>query len=163
MSWTDDAWLRTAFEALKSTLDVDRHLKKEMIQFLLDEGFWDKDKLEWDSAVARFNACLNPNKPDFFKIGEVWALMKRFRRYQLFLALAEDLGFEARLKPTEERRQALLERLVDAAERCENQLAAARAELQRIDNEAPTTTVTRLPLSNGRAHFSKDGSNTGVP
>lgn len=143
MSWTDETWLRTAFGALKDTLEVDQETKRQMIQFLLDEGFWDikpgprGEAGVWDSAVARFNSCLNPHKPEFFKIGEVWALMKRFNRHQLFLALADDLGYRVTQVPTEERRQATLQRLAEALERNERELASARADLQRLDLAEP--------------------------
>ncbi len=112
MAWTTEAWLREALGALKRSLDVDPRTKNEMVQFLLDEGFWDKEKLSnWDSAIAKFNSCLNPNKAEFFKIGEVWALAKRFGRHELFLAMAHDLGYEVRRVPSAERHQQLLEEL----------------------------------------------------
>ncbi|NUS37625.1 MAG: hypothetical protein HOQ02_01170 [Lysobacter sp.] len=163
MPWFDEAWLRRAFEALKETLDADPRLKRDMIQFLLDEGFWDTEKLKWDSAVARFNGCLNPNKDDFFKLGEAWALMKRFGRHQLFLAMAEDLGYEVRRRPTEERRQELLERIAVAAEKCERTMAEVHGDLARL--EGPVSTAASIPTQgNGqRMQFSKDGSRREVP
>lgn len=89
MPWIEEAWLQDALAALKATCDVDAHTHSEMIQFLLDNGFWDQEKLkDWISAVAKFNSCFNPNKVEFFKIGELWALMRRFGRHQLFLAMA---------------------------------------------------------------------------
>lgn len=130
MSWIDETWAARAYGALREMLDVEPRLRRDMIQFLLDEGFWDSS-LKWDSAVARFNSCLSPNKSEFFKVGEIWALMKRFGRHQLFLLMAEDLGYEVRPRATEERRQALLERLIEAAENCSHQLEEARAELAR--------------------------------
>ncbi|WP_243350851.1 phage regulatory CII family protein [Stenotrophomonas acidaminiphila] len=137
MPWTDEAWLRSAFAALKQTLDVDARTRNEMVQFLLDEGFWDKDKLTtWESAVAKFNSCMNPNKAEFFKIGELWALMKRFGRHQLFLAMAADLGYEVRRVPTEERREQLLEQLTQANEQHALVLARIAAALEQL-NAAP--------------------------
>ncbi len=87
MPWIDETWLQDALAALKATCDVDAHTRNAMIQFLLDNGFWDQEKLkDWTSAVAKFNSCLNPNKAEFFKIGELWALMRRFGRHQLGFA-----------------------------------------------------------------------------
>lgn len=164
MAWIDEGWLRKAFESLKATLDVDTQLKRDMIQFLLDEGFWDKERLQWDSAVARFNACLNPNKTDFFKLGEVWALMKRFCRHELFLAMAEDLGYEVRAKPTEERRLELLERIASASEKLDATIAEATREMVRInDPNAPRSTSWPPPPPGQRPQFSMDGSRVGVP
>jgi hypothetical protein len=163
MAWTDEVWLRSAFEALRTTFDVDRHLKKEMVQFLLDEGFWDKDRLEWDSAIARFNGCLNPNKSDFFKVGEVWALMRRFGRHELFLAMAEDLGYDVRIRPTEERRQQLLERIAESMERNEQTVASARADLARLDVQVPSSNVHSIPADSRRLLFSRHGDRSGVP
>lgn len=139
--YIDDAWLNKAWRVLRDMLDVDAHLRKQMIQFLIDEGFWSKD-LEWPSAIAKWNACLNPQKGEFFKLGEIWALMLRFQRPQLFLAMAEDLGYQVFELPTEARRQAVLERIATATVRAEQELAAARAALERIDaiaEEKPAT------------------------
>ncbi len=155
MAWTTQAWLREALASLKRTLDVDARTKNEMVQFLLDEGFWDKEKLSsWESAIAKFNSCLNPNKAEFFKVGELWALSKRFARHDLFLAMAADLGYEVRRIPTPERHQALLEELsglqaqhLEAFERISTQLA----QLQ-VTAAAPPA----LPLGrDGMAHFSR--------
>lgn len=155
MTWTTEAWLREALGALKRTLDVDARTKNEMVQFLLDEGFWDKEKLStWESAIAKFNSCLNPNKSEFFKVGELWALSKRFARHDLFLAMAADLGYEVRRLPTEERQQELLEQLAhlqtqhgEALERISTQLA----QLQAAPHAPPA-----LPIIPGqRPQFSK--------
>jgi hypothetical protein len=132
MPYIDDTWARSAFQALRQTLDVDDHTRKEMIQFLMDEGFWPADR-EWASAVARWNSCLNPTKPEFFKMGELWALMRRFGRHQLFQAMADDLGFEVRERPTEERRQRLLERIEHIESELLFELQNTRAELARMD------------------------------
>lgn len=148
MAWTDEAWLRMALDAMRDTFGNDPHLKRDMIQFLFDEGFWDAKALSWDAAVARFNACLNPNKSEFFKIGELWALMKRFTRHQLFLAMAADLGYEVRQIPTDERRQQLLQRIAVAYEGCERSVAGASAELARLAAPEPASksgAVTLVP------------------
>lgn len=160
MSWTDEAWLRMALDAMRTTFGNDPHLKRDMIQFLLDEGFWDKDTLKsWEAATARFNDCLNPNKAQFFKVSEVWALMKRFDRPQLFLAMADDLGYEVRKIPTEARRLACLERIANAYESCERSVGGAQAELQRLSSPQEVqrgggggSTIA------GRAHFSLDAA-----
>jgi len=154
--WIDAGWAQRGLDALRSTLDVDGTTKKAMIEFLFHEGFWDQDKLTWDAAISRFNDCLNPGKPAFFKLGEVWALMKRFERHELFHALAQDLGFEVRRIPTEERRQALLQRVATAIEGFEEELAGARAELARLGPDAQPA-VPR-DLRHGQApRFSIDG------
>ena len=140
MPWIDETWLRTAYNALQDTLRVDDRTRNEMIQFLLDEGFWNADTLKtYDAQVARWNACLNPNKPEFFKLGEVWALMARFGRHQLFHAMAQDLGYDVRAIPTEARRHELLERIALSSERHETEVAAARAAMERLALPVPTT------------------------
>lgn len=108
----DDSFLEGAFAALKETLRVSPQIKRDMIQFLLDEGFWPED-MKWPTAEARFNSCLSPSKSEFFKISELWALMKQFGRHQLFLAMAEDLGYEVRRRTELERVQLLLEEVLD--------------------------------------------------
>lgn len=136
--WLDAEWQKRGLDALKETLDVGTSSRNEMIQFLMDEGFWDAEKLSWDGAIARWNDNLNPSKNSFFKLGELWALMKRFNRHEMFLAMAEDLGYEVRLRPTEERRQALVAQLVDALKSSEAAISAARSELSRLhSSDAP--------------------------
>lgn len=155
MSWTDEAWLRTALDAMRTTFGNDPHLKKRMIEFLLDEGFWDKESLKsWDAATARFNDCLNPNKAQFFKVSEAWALMKRFDRPQLFLVMAEDLGYEVRKIPTEARRLACLERIALAYEACQLTVGGAQAELQRLASPEAIRSGAGGSVSGGKAHFS---------
>jgi hypothetical protein len=139
-TWTDELWLREAHRALRETLEVSSELKGEMIEFLLDEGFWSRETLRSREAqVARFNACLNPNKAEFFKVGEVWALMKRFGRHQLFLHMAADLGYNVSRIPTEERRLELLERISQASDSFQEMLAQAAADLARLDRLPPAS------------------------
>jgi hypothetical protein len=133
----DAQWMQRGLDALRSTLDVDGATKRRMIEVLFDEGFWDRERLSQDAAISRFNDCLNPGKPAYFKIGEVWALMLHFERHELFFAMARDLGFEVRRIPTEERRQSLLERIATATEAHAAMLAQATAELARLGADAP--------------------------
>src|SRR5690348_3465057 len=109
----DIEWMQRGVDAMREMLDVDGATKRAMIEFLFEEGFWDRTTLKsWEAAEEKFTNCLNPSKKVYFKIGEVWALMKRFRRYHLLDAMLEDLGcYPRREKPTEERRIELLERI----------------------------------------------------
>lgn len=158
MAFVDDTWLRVAFTSLRATFEVDNKTKAAMVQFLMDEGFWQADKLTWDAAMARFNSCLNPNKSEFFKMGEIWALMSRFGRHDLFHAMAEDLGYELRVKPTEERRQQLLERIASSTERMESEIAQARGALERLEINPPQPAQQIHPGQ--KPHFSvADGLN----
>jgi hypothetical protein len=154
MSWLDAVWLQRGLDALRETVDADPAMKRDMIEFLLDEGFWKREKLDWESAIARFNACLNPNKPEYFRFVELWALMKRFHRHALFLAMAEDLGYEVRHLPTEARRQALLERIATACEQHNLVLAECSGELRRIDSTPPGTGRFDPAVRAGTASFS---------
>lgn len=156
--WIDAQWTQRGLDALRSTLDVDGTTKKAMIEFLFQEGFWDQDKLTWDAAVSKFNDSLNPGKPAFFKLGEVWALMKRFDRHELFHVLAQDLGFEVRRIPTEERRQGLLERVATAIESFEQEVAGAKAELARLGPDAAPPRPRDLRYGQS-ARFSIDNEN----
>ena len=150
MAWIDETWLRGAFNAMQDTLKVDDRTRNEMIQFLLDEGFWKAETLKThDAQIARWNACLNPNKSEFFKVGEVWALMARFGRHDLFLRMADDLGYEVRAIPTPERQQRALDRIADAVEACQIECANARSALDRMG--LPQPGARRGPVG----HFSQ--------
>lgn len=153
MAFIDDTWLRKAHQALRQTLDVDARVRNEMIQFLFDEGFWDPEKLKWESAVSRFNDNNNPTKETFWKLGELWALMMRFGRHQLLHAMAESLGYELRVLPTEARRIDLLERLIALQTNHDEAQQALVAELQRLQATPFEQAAAAIPGQ--RPHFSK--------
>lgn len=155
---SDENWQQLGLVALRETLDVDGHTRKAMIEYLFAEGFWDTSRLSWDAAIARWNDCLNPSKTAFFKLGELWALMRQFGRHHLLLALADDLGYELRRKPTEERRQELLARMVDTLTRTERELALARDALTRLEQGQVHTDG---PAGQGAPRFDLDDG-TGV-
>lgn len=151
--WLSPQWMRRGLQALRSTLRVDGRQRKKMIEFLFAEGFWKQERLSWDAAVARWNDCLNPDKAAFFKVAEVWALMKRFGNHDLFLAMAEDLGYDVRRRPTDERRQELFARILKLQEEQQRQFAEWREELARLDLE------DTVPLEDGEGpstHSSQD-------
>ena len=153
MSWLDDRWYQNALTALKATLDSSAELKAAMVQFLFDEGFYNTTKLTWEGAIARFNSCLNPSKGEFFKVTEIWALMKRFEQHALFLAIADDLGYEVRRKPSEERRQELQELLSDQMNALLSLLQGTQSELHRMD-AGPHSTPVHPAIKERRAAFS---------
>lgn len=155
----DEGWFEDAYRALTDTLRVDARGKRDMIQFLLDEGFWDAEKLSWPAAEARFNACLNRHKGDaHFKLGELCALMVRFDRHQFFLWQADMLGYEVRRKASLERVQELAERALDLQERQEAETAALRAELQRLLDNIPDEAPKPAPRAGwDRPKFSRRG------
>lgn len=134
LDWLSPEWKQRAVVALKETLDPNPDVKGQMVEFLIEVGFWADLRNNPDAAVSRFNANLNPDRKEFFKLSEIWALMKRFDRHQLFFAMADDLGFEVRRKPTEERRQELLKRLADELARATTAIGEAAAELARHDS-----------------------------
>lgn len=134
-SWFTAAWQQIGLDALNETVGTNPDLKNQMIEFLFDIKRWDRNKLKFANALTRFNACLNPNEPETFKNIDIWALMKRFDRHHYFLAMAADLGYEVRRVPTDERRQAALDRLAIAIEGATEEIALARAELAGIDQQ----------------------------
>lgn len=138
MFHVDKLWMQHGLDALEEMFRVEDATKRDMIQFLFDEGFWDVNSLKWSAAVVRFNDCLNPGKDRFFKVAELWALAKAFHRHGLLHAMAEDLGYHRlREKPTEERRQELLARIATAQERMLAEVLDAKRELQLLDEPAP--------------------------
>jgi len=145
MTYIDDVWLRRAHQTLAALFDVDDRTRNEMIQFLFDEGFWDPAKLSHENAITRWRANLNPTKGEFWKISEVWALSMRFRRPQLLQAFAGSMGYELREIPTEERRQALLQRAVDLLEGLDAARAELQADMQRLAAPPPKEHLVTPP------------------
>lgn len=168
-AWLTPAWMQKYLEALREMLSPNDELKAEMIDFLFDVGLWDRSKLSFAGAVARFNGCLNPSTTTaFFKPVEIVLLMKRFDRHHFFLAMAEDLGYRVERIPTEERRNRQLERLAAAVEqhnaiqqRIADELAEARAELGQIDAAGPKKRI-HPGLREGGA-FDLDAEPKGAP
>lgn len=163
--WVSPEWAQRGFNALQETFDVHPELKRDMIQFLYDSGFWDEKELAWTSALTRFNACLNPKRPEAFKLAELWALMKRFERFRLFEAMAADLGFELRRVPSEERRQVLLDTLATQLRRSNDLIHAALDQLRAEGAEPPL--VIHPAFAEGRGAFAlpepdSGSSDTGV-
>lgn len=156
----DASWQARGLQALRETLDVDARTRRAMIEYLFEAGFWDAQRLSWDAAIARWNDCLNPSKTAFFKLGELWALMRRFDRHHLLLALADELGYELRRKPTEERRQELLERMAETLARTERELADARAALARLDSAKGAAPMPALAAA--APHFALDDDAAGT-
>lgn len=154
MFHVDETWMQRGLDALESVFQVDDAAKRDMIEYLFDAGFWSRERLTWPAAQARFNDCLNPNKGQFFKVSELWALMKAFGRHQLLHVMAEDLGYQPlRQAPTEERRQALLERIATAEEWMRAEVSRARAELAELDVK-PALRV-HPAIHEGRGSFSR--------
>jgi hypothetical protein len=140
-TWLDDRWMQDGLDAMRDTLDVHAHLRKQMIEFLYDAGLWDKESLSFDAAVARWNANLNPGKPGFFKIAEVVALSLAFRRFAFLHWWNEKAGLETREKPTLERQNEILGRLAEASEEYNAILARAEGDLRRLGIHTPETQV----------------------
>ena len=153
--WLDAAWMQRGLDALKEALDVGPELKKQMIEFLFESGLWDDEKLSFDAAIAKFNDSLNPEKPRRFSPSEVWALSRRFDRHQFFLAQADDLGYEVRKKPTEERRQDLLERIALASEQHNRNMELWMGDLKRLDGSGPALRV-HPRFATGQGSFAHD-------
>lgn len=149
----DETWLRRAFGAMSEMLEVDTRVWNEMIQFLIDEGFWPVDNFkDFNSAIARWNSCKSATKSEFFKFGELWALALRFGRHHMFLAAMADLGYETpRLRATEERRQELMERATAAQERCAQALQDISGQLARLE---PFDAKAARLNGGARPHFS---------
>lgn len=138
MAWRDPLWLGRALDALKATLNVDPVTKTEMIRFLITEGFWVGTKLTEEAAHTKFNACMNPGKPEFFKLTELWVLMKRFQRFDLLHTMVEDLGFEQLVPiPRAVRREDLVQRLEKLRQQRDDEEALLLTELQLL--ESPET------------------------
>lgn len=107
----DGRWVRTALAALDRT--IPQKCKKKFVSFMFSARFWDATRLSWDAAIARVNECLriDPDKRQFLKIAEVWAWMRFSGEHDLFLAMADDLGYRVERIPTASRIAELLARI----------------------------------------------------
>lgn len=79
--WLTPAWFDRAHKALMRDFgDVPDGLRKQMVAWLLANGFWDRERLTWDSAMQRFADCLHPGKHQKFGLLEILALATAFDR-----------------------------------------------------------------------------------
>lgn len=134
--WLDGHWHESGLDALRETLAVSANERKAMIEFLYEEGFWDHEKLTWPAAISRWNDCLNPEKPTHFKLSELWALMLRFDRHQMFVAMAQDLGYAVRRYSSRERQEAMLVRLTETMALVQGQMDDTRRQIERLAVQA---------------------------
>lgn len=151
--WLRQEWQQKCLQAMRDTLDVNGDIKREMVQFLLDTGFWAPEKLDWDAAVVKFNTCLRPDSRENFSNLQLWALMKRFDRHAWFKAMADDLGYEIRRKPSDERRSEILERFVLALETNQRLLSELSADRDLLEAVGGSQHVHRA-LRQGPGNFS---------
>lgn len=161
-AWVTPEWLQRAHTALAKTVDTNAELKRQMVEFLLDSGLWNKDEATWDNSVNRFSACINPARPQYFKFVELWALMKRFEIYDLYYAMSDDLGFEVRLKSTPERIFEELRRITAASEQSATLAALALQVLETAGKGGPTLRV-HPSIRDGSASFSMGAESTELP
>lgn len=91
-AWLTADWFNRAHKALMADFGDDPELKRQMVQFLFDAGFYDASRLSFRAGLQRFTDCLHPAKPEKFRITEIWALSIQFRRFATISAMAEDLG-----------------------------------------------------------------------
>ena len=161
-NWLDAAWMQRGLDALRDTLDVNADVKRQMIEFLFDSGLWDRSKLTYDAAVTKFNANMNPEKAGNWKQSEIWALMRRFERYQLFYAMADDFGFEVRKKATTERVQELLERIAKCGETYNRTIAECGGDLRRLGSGGAELRIhPRIAAGEGSFAFRGEDDTTG--
>lgn len=140
-TWLDATWMQSGVDALREALDVSPALKTRMVTWLLESGLWDKEKLSYDAAMARFNACLNPSRSEFFKISEVVALSIAFERPQFLLWMAARMGFEVRRLSTIEQQNGILERLAKGIEDHNHLVAECQSDLRRLGAPMPAMPI----------------------
>lgn len=157
--WLTPEWMARGLRALCATVDSDSDLKRQMIEFMFETGMWNSKELTYSAAVSKFNNCLNPDRPEYFRTMHVWALMKRFGRFELFLAMADDLGFEVRHRATPEREQELLLRLADAYQETNRLLALTLTNVQHLHQAAPSLPV-HPSFQRGTGSFSFEAPDT---
>lgn len=155
----DGRWFRNAATALLRTIPSRR--KKEFIACMYANGFWDQERLKFDSAQARVNECLavDGEKKQFFKTSELWAWMRASGEHELFLAMAEDLGYRVERIPDEVRVNTMLERIdarIGSVSDALEDVRAFRSEIAALlvgNQRAATSTDT----GDATIRFCRDG------
>lgn len=93
--WLPDAeWFDRCHKALVADFGDNPDTKPDMVQFMFDAGFYDPKTLTPAAGLQRFNDCLNPNRAHRFKIVEVLALARRFRRVAFVSLIMREMGAE---------------------------------------------------------------------
>lgn len=103
---------------------------KEIAHYLIHvDGIWRDKSLE--TGASRVRACLNKDKPEFFKLSELIAIAKFTKRYDAVNFMCDELGL-SRPQPTsaEEQLGNISRSISDAAQ----VLAAATEQLSRIES-----------------------------
>lgn len=149
----DGRWFRNAATALLRTIPSRR--KKEFIAAMYANGLWDQERLKFDSAQARVNECLSVDdeKKQFFKIVELWVWMRASGEHELFLAMAEDLGYRVERIPDESRVATMIERI-------DQRIGAVSEALE--DVRAFRSEIASLLAGNQRVAASADAADASI-
>lgn len=152
----DGRWFRNAATALVRT--IPSRCKKAFIAAMYGNGFWHQDRLKFDSAVARLNDCLaiDGEKTQFLKISEVWAWMRLSGEHELFLAMAEDLGYRVERIPDETRVQQMLEQIesrLAATETSLDEVRSLQGDIARLRDDARTSSARDATADGGSIRF----------
>lgn len=87
------ALYRDGYEAMRTMCDNSVFNYADLAMHLVEEGYWPAE-LSRESAAARFRACLNPDKDQYFKRSEMVALMRITGRVDPVYHECDELGLE---------------------------------------------------------------------
>ena len=122
---------------------------KEIAWFLIEDGIWAGKSI--DGAVTRVNACLNPNKPEFFHFSEIIAITKRTRNFDAVFFACDELGL-SRPRPQSVEEQLL--RVEDAVMTVSRAVSDIVRSMEHIRQQVEPSDPRR---GADVVHFSRDG------
>lgn len=91
--WVPDAdWFNRAHKALMVDFGDEPSLKRNMVAWLFEAGFYDRKRTTFAAGMRRFNDCLNPARIQKFSVTELFALAQRFRRVAFLSLMMDELA-----------------------------------------------------------------------
>ena len=123
---------------------------KEIAFFLIEDGIWAGKNI--DSAVTRVNACLNPNKPEFFHFSEIIAVSKRTRNFDAVFYACDELGLSRPRTQSIEEQMMRVEDSVMAVSRAVTDIVRS---MEHIKQQVTPVTITGNTEIANVLHFSQ--------
>jgi len=112
------------------------------------DGIWGDKSL--DTGSARIRACLNKDKPEFFKAAELIAIQRFTKRYDAVFFMCDELGL-SRPQPVSTEEQ--LSKVSNSINSLANNLARVVEQFSRIESQATSYEEDNVVRA---INFSKD-------
>jgi len=132
------------YDALRCMIDFSSYSMADLAMSLVDAGYW-PGSLGYESATAKFRACMNPEKEAFFKSSEIQYLMFHTGRCDPLYYDCDRLGLE---RPRAVPKGISLQAIQDGIESLQGEISVLQNQItdhlnRESRNTGPVTVIGR--------------------